>query len=153
LETRGIRPDLVPSEFVAEATVQALASSGELADRRILLPRAEMARATLPDGLRSCGATVDEVAAYRNEPDGADADEVRERLRAGEVDLITFTASSTVSNFVELLGANLAGAEVASIGPITSGTARELGLPVHVEAAEYTIPGLVHAIASHYTRR
>jgi uroporphyrinogen III methyltransferase/synthase len=95
---------------------------------------------------------VDEVAAYRTEPDGADADEVRERLRAREIDLITFTASSTVSNFVELLGANLAGAEVASIGPITSRTLRELALPVHVEAAEYTIPGLVHAIASHYTR-
>ncbi len=152
LETRGIRPDLVPSEFVAEATVQALASSGELADRRILLPRAEIARATLPDGLRACGALVDEVAAYRTEPDGADADGVRERLHAGEIDLITFTASSTVRNFVDLLGPKMAGAEVASIGPITSRTARDLGLPVHVEAAEYTIPGLTEAIVMHYAR-
>ncbi|CAN5854674.1 hypothetical protein BH20GEM3_BH20GEM3_09270 [soil metagenome] len=152
LETRGIRPDLVPSEFVAEATVQALASSGELADRRILLPRAEIAPATLPDGLRACGALVDEVAAYRTELDGADADGVREILRAGEIDLITFTASSTVRNFVDLLGPKIAGAEVASIGPITSRTACDLGLPVHVEAAEYTIPGLTEAIVMHYAQ-
>jgi uroporphyrinogen III methyltransferase/synthase len=152
LHGKGIRPDLVPSEFVAEATVQALASSSDLRRCRILLPRAEIARAALPDGLRAHGAVVDEVAAYRTERDGGEADEVRKRLMAGEIDLITFTASSTVRNFVDLIGADIAGAEVASIGPITSRTARELGLPVHVEAAEYTIPGLTDAIVTHYTQ-
>jgi uroporphyrinogen III methyltransferase/synthase len=152
LERRGVGPELVPSKYVAEAVVGALSGLDDLRGKRILLPRAAVARATLPEGLRALGATVDEVAAYRTERDGLGVEEVRRRLFAGEVDLITFTASSTVSNFVELLGANLAGSEVASIGPITSRTARELGLPVHVEAAEYTIPGLVLAIANHYTR-
>lgn len=152
LEHRGVRPELVPGEFVAEAVVRALAGSDELRGKRILLPRAEVARAALPKGLRACGALVDEVAAYRTERDGEDADKVREKLFAGEIDLITFTASSTVRNYVELLGADVAGADVASIGPITSRTAREFGLPVHVEAAEYTIPGLADAIATHYAQ-
>lgn len=152
LEHKGIRTHLVPGEFVAEATVEALASSGDLRGRRILLPRAEIAREALPEGLRAYGAVVDEVAAYRTERDGADGYEVRERLLAGEIDLITFTASSTVRNYVDLLGVEIAGAEVASIGPITSRTARDLGLPVHVEAPEYTISGLTEAIVRHYAQ-
>ena len=66
------------------------------------------------------------------------------------MDLITFTASSTVRNFVELIGTEIGSATVASIGPITSATAREFGLPVHVEASEHTIPGLVAAIETHF---
>ncbi len=146
LAARGIRADLVPDEYVAEATVEALAAAADLAGARILLPRAEVARAVLPDSLRERGAEVVEVAAYRTVQDGAGAEEVRRRIAAGEVDLVTFTASSTVRSFADLVGTDTGGASVASIGPITSGTLRELGMRVDVEAAEYTIPGLLAAI-------
>jgi len=145
----GIRADLVPDEFVAEAAVEALAAAG-VDGKRILLPRAEIARAVLPDGLRARGAEVVEVVAYRTVQDGAGADEVRRRLDAGEVDLVTFTASSTVRNFASLVGADVGRAKVASIGPVTSQTVREMGMAVEVEAAEYTIPGLVEAIRGFY---
>jgi uroporphyrinogen III methyltransferase/synthase len=146
LARRGVRADLVPEEYVAEATVEALAAAVQLRGTRILLPRAEVARAVLPDSLRERGAEVVEVAAYRTMQDGAGADDVRRRIAAGEVELVTFTASSTVHNFADLVGADTGGAAVASIGPITSGTLRELGMRVDVEASEYTIPGLLSAI-------
>jgi uroporphyrinogen III methyltransferase/synthase len=131
--------------------VQALAAADDLRGRRILLPRADVARAVLPEQLRALGAEVVEVAAYTTVQDGADAERVRGLIERGEVDAVTFTASSTVRNFVDLVGADVGGAKVASIGPITSGTARELGLAVDLEAAEYTIPGLVQAIRDFYT--
>ncbi|HEX8243093.1 MAG TPA: uroporphyrinogen-III C-methyltransferase [Longimicrobium sp.] len=147
----GIRADLVPGEFVAEAAVEALAAAG-VTGKRILLPRAEVARAVLPDGLRARGAEVVEVTAYRTVQDGAGADEVRRRLEAGEIDLVTFTASSTVRNFAELAGASAGAARVASIGPVTSATVRELGMAVDVEADEYTIPGLVRAVRAFFAK-
>lgn len=150
IEIEGVHPDLVPERYVAEAIVEALANEGELHGSRILLPRAEVARSVLPDSLREHGAEVVEVAAYRTVPDGSEIEAMRERLRAGTVDMITFTASSTVQNYVDLLGAEVGGARVASIGPITSRTAGELGLPVHIEASEYSIPGLVRAIREYY---
>jgi uroporphyrinogen III methyltransferase/synthase len=146
LDARGVRADLVPGEYVGEGVVDALAAADDLAGRRILLPRAEVARSALPDGLRQRGAEVVEVAAYSTVPDGAEAESVRERLAKGGVDYVTFTASSTVRNFVDLAGTELGGARVVSIGPITSITARELGLTVAAEAAEFTIPGLVSAL-------
>ena len=121
-------------------------STGALAGRRILLPRAEQARSVLPDALRESGAQVDDVVAYRTVLDGSGADELRRRLAEDRVDLITFTASSTVRNFVELVGTGIGAARVASIGPITSETARELGLPVHLEAETHSIPGLLAAL-------
>lgn len=150
LGRRGIVPDVVPDEFVAEAAVQALDTADDLRGRRILLPRAEVARAVLPRQLRERGAEVVEVAAYSTVRDGADAERVRELFQRGEVDAVTFTASSTVRGFVELVGTEVGRAKVASIGPVTSATARELGLPVDVEAAEYTIPGLVRALRDAY---
>jgi uroporphyrinogen III methyltransferase / synthase len=150
LEMEGIRADVVPTQFVSEAVVEALAAEVELSGTRVLLPRAEVAREALPVLLRARGATVDEVAAYRTDPDARESAQLRERLRAGEIDLITFTSSSTVRNFVEAVGTSIGRARVASIGPITSATARELGLEVAVEAAEYTIPGLVEAIGGMY---
>ncbi len=151
LERRGIVPDVVPDEFVAEGALQALDAADELRGRRILLPRAEIARSVLPDGLRQRGAEVVDVVAYTTVQDGSDAERVRRLLDRGEVDMVTFTAGSTVRNFVDLVGADVRGANVASIGPVTSGTARELGLAVDLEAAEYTIPGLVQALRDFYT--
>jgi uroporphyrinogen III methyltransferase / synthase len=150
LEARGIVPDLVPESFIAEGVVEALAAAADLRGARILLPRAEVARAVLPDSLRELGAEVVEVAAYTTVQDGADAEGVAARLRDGGVDLVTFTAASTVHNFVDLVGTELGGARVASIGPITSAAARERGLEVAVEAEAYTIPGLVEAIRGFY---
>jgi uroporphyrinogen III methyltransferase/synthase len=151
LARHGIRADLVPPEFVAESTVEALAAATDLRGKRILLPRAEVARDVLPAGLRERGAEVVEVAAYRTVHDGSGAEEVRRRLAAGEIDAVTFTASSTVRNFVDLVGTDTGAAKVASIGPITSGTVREMGMRVDVEAEEYTIPGLVRALRAFYT--
>lgn len=146
LERRGVVADAVPDEFVAEAAVETLLRAGVGAGSRILLPRADIARAVLPDRLRAAGAEVVEVAAYSTEQDGAGAERVRGMLDRGEIDVVTFTASSTAKNFVDLVGAEVGRAAVASIGPITSRTARELGMRVDVEAEEYTIPGLTRAI-------
>ena len=151
LARHGIRADLLPDEFVAEAAVEALSAATDLRGKRILLPRADIARAALPEGLRARGAEVVEVDAYRTVRDGAGAEQVRERLAAGDIDWVTFTASSTVRGFTDLVGTELGAAKVASIGPITSGTVRELGMRVDLEAGEYTIPGLVRALRDFYT--
>lgn len=150
LEAEGARADLVPPEYVAEAVVEALEGACELRGARILLPRAEVARSVLPDSLRERGAEVHDVPAYRTEPDGEQAEGVRGMLRRGEVDVVTFTASSTVRNFADLVGTDVGGARVACIGPVTAATARELGLEVAIEAGVYTVPGLLDAIVRHF---
>ncbi|MBA2669777.1 MAG: uroporphyrinogen-III synthase [Gemmatimonadetes bacterium] len=142
--------ELMPEEYVAEAVVEALSARSELRGARILLPRAAEARSVLPDSLRERGAEVVEVAAYQSVPDAAEANTVRVLLDRRQVDLITFTASSTVRNFVDAVGIDIGDALVASIGPITTATARDAGLSVQIEAAEYTVPGLMAAIVRHY---
>lgn len=150
LAARGIHPDVVPREYVAEAALSALAEVGPWQGRRVLLPRAAGARDVLPRGLERLGARVHEVVAYVAEPDRGDVEALREELSRGRVDVITFTASSTVRNFVAAVGARIGGAAVAAIGPVTARTARELGLPVHIEARDHTIAGLVAAIREHF---
>jgi uroporphyrinogen III methyltransferase/synthase len=151
LAHRGIRADLVPERFVAEALLDAFpAASPEGA--RVLLARAEQARDVLPTGLEAKGYEVDVLVAYRTvtaTPDG----EALERVRRGEVDAITFTSSSTVTNLCDLLGVVPDPQPiVASIGPVTSKTALERGLRVDVEAEEHTIDGLVDALVGALTR-
>lgn len=146
LREAGISVEVVPEEYRAEGLVEALEETARLEGRRVLLARAEAARDVLPRELRSAGARVDEVTAYRTVVANPDAAAMAERLRAGEIDWVTFTASSTVRNFVELVGSGVGGARVAAIGPVTASTADELGLPVDVIAEEYTIPGLVRAL-------
>jgi len=209
LEARGIRPDLIPPEYVAESILEAIKPHlSNVADGfslprggaggpalRILIPRAENARPELPDGLRALSAEVDEVTLYRAAvPTDAPAEPLK-MLRRGEIDIVTFTASSTVRNLVAMLNGSieaLIGGEtanvilsstaagkrqhapsrrnlgrrgkgrtledgtptprrplIACIGPITAQTARELGLPVDVEAAEHTVEGLVAAVREH----
>lgn len=150
IEEEGARAELVPDEFIAEAVVEALLRHRSLQGARVLLPRAAEARSVLPDSLREHGAYVLEVAAYQTIPDLEGAEEVRHLLRRNQVDLITFTASSTVRNFVDAVGTEIGTAMVASIGPITTGTAQQSGLPVQIEASEYTIPGLTNAIVRFY---
>jgi uroporphyrinogen III methyltransferase / synthase len=150
LDAHGIRADLLPERYVAESVVEALSGRADVRGKRVLLPRAELARAVLPDELRARGADVVEVVAYRTLPDAMEAGWFRQRLEAGAVDVITFTSSSTVQNFVALIGTDIGQARVAAIGPVTASTARELGLPVDVEAEEYTVPGLIQAILRHF---
>lgn len=150
VEGLHLKVDLMGKEYVAEGLLEAFAAE-DLAGRRILLPRAAVARDLVPAGLRRRGAEVEVVEAYRT----AVPESSRQRAAAifgGErkPDWITFTSSSTVQNLVALAGADaLAGVKIASIGPITSGTARKLGLAVTVEASVYTIDGLVEAILKH----
>lgn len=156
---RGIRPDYVPEEYRAEGVLEGFIERGVGEGSRVLLPRALEAREVLPDTLRERGAIVDVVPVYRT-VQGAGETSVVQRLAEGSVDCVTFTSSSTVKNFFALAeeglpeGTKVADVMrdvlVASIGPITSDTAHELGLTVAVEAAEYTIPGLIQAVCDHY---
>jgi uroporphyrinogen III methyltransferase/synthase len=150
LKAWGLRSDIIPQSYRAESVVDAFARTPVEA-RKVLLPRAKEARSVLPVELTRMGAFVDEVTVYetRQVKDGADA--LIARLDAGTIDMVTFTSSSTVRNFYRLLPPErvdrlMEGVTVASIGPITSQTARELGLAVNIEAETYTIPGLIHAI-------
>lgn len=152
VERHGARADLVPQRYVAEALLDELCAGRDLRGTRILLPRAAEARAVLPEGLAARGAIVEEVEAYRSVPDAVGAGELRRRLEAGEVDVLTFTASSTVRSFLESVGKEVGRAKVAVIGPVAAETARQGGLRVDIEASEHTIPGLVRALALHFGR-
>jgi uroporphyrinogen III methyltransferase/synthase len=143
--------DLQPSEFVAEAVVRAFQEQGSVENVRILLARAEKARDVLPRELSRLGAIVDEAFAYRTEAETRDVTGARRRLLEEGADLITFTSSSTVENFLALGLRWPAGMRVASIGPITSKTARDHGLTVDVEARRHDIDGLVEAIRLFFT--
>ena len=157
LTTAGLPPTFVPDTYVAEAIV---AQIGDVAGQRVLLPRADIARAALAAGLRARGARVDEVTAYRTVPAPGLA-RVAEGLRSGTVDALTFTSSSTVRYFVQgLAAAGLTMADlqrgprrpaILCIGPITAATAREGGLPVDAVADEYTTAGLVAALVRWFT--
>jgi uroporphyrinogen III methyltransferase/synthase len=142
--------DLQPEEFVAEGVVKAFAAEGSLENQRVLLARAEKARDVLPRELSKMGAIVDEGFAYRTVPETQDVTGARQRFLAEGADLITFTSSSTVENFLALGLAWPKQMQVASIGPITSRTARDRGLTVKVEAKKHDIPGLVDAIRKFY---
>jgi uroporphyrinogen III methyltransferase/synthase len=138
--------DLQPAEFVAEALVREFRKEGDIENLRILIARAEQARDLLPRELSALGAIVDEGFAYRTVPETRDDTGARRRLLEEGADLITFTSSSTVENFLALGLPWPAKMQVASIGPITSKTARERGLEVAVEARRHDVPGLVEAI-------
>jgi uroporphyrinogen III methyltransferase / synthase len=151
----GIRADLQPETFTGAAVAEALAHTGDLAGTAILLPRADIAPRDLVEALAAHGAQVTEVVAYRTVTDFTNRDAVTELLERGEVDWITFTSSSTVRNFLETISPDrltASKAKLASIGPTTSATLREAGLEPTVEAAAYTIPGLVEAILKHTAR-
>jgi uroporphyrinogen-III synthase len=156
IEQRGIKVDVMPKEYIAESVVRSL--QGKVRGKRVLLVRARVARDVIPRELRKAGAHVDVVEAYETViPQSS-----RRRLQATlknpnkRPNVVTFTSSSTVKNFVELLGprrksALLNGVQTASIGPVTSATLRELGLQVDISAREFTIPGLVAAIVEAVT--
>ena len=156
LRQMGLAADVVPETFTAEGLLDAL-SAEDMGGRRVLIPRAREAREVLPEGLRGRGATVDVVEAYRTvRPDveGGTARRAFDALVAGEAELVTFTSSSTVRNLAELVGADTFEAVVripaASIGPITTRTARELGFNVVTEAEPHTVAALVESIRDYF---
>jgi uroporphyrinogen III methyltransferase/synthase len=144
--------DLQPEEYVAEAVVKAFQKDGTIENLRILLARAEQARDVLPRELTRLGAIVDVAIAYRTVPETEDVSGALARFRAEGADLITFTSSSTVENFLALKLPRPPGLTTASIGPITSKTMREHGLAVDIEARKYDIPGLTQAVCDFYGR-
>ncbi len=163
LEGHGLKLDLVPGRFVAEGILEEM---GEVSGQKFLLPRADIAREALIEGLEARGASVEQVTAYRTivAPDRLESGEISATelvhlLESGQIDLVSFTSSSTVRNFAARLATAtpaplpqlLSGSQVACIGPITAGTARDSGLVVNLEAPEFTIDGLVEVILDHYS--
>ena len=143
LAKRNVVADLVPERYVAEALLEAMPEG----PGRVLIPRAETARDVLPDGLAAAGWDVDVVPAYRTVapvPDPAAA------ALLTDAEAITFASSSTVANFVDAYGTDAVPEVVATIGPVTTATARRRGLEVAVEATEHTISGLIAALEDFY---
>jgi uroporphyrinogen III methyltransferase/synthase len=170
LESHGLRPDIVAKEFVGEDLAREIllvlatlstrfrprpGEAGDVPSPRVLVPRAARARDVLPEALRAAGYSVDVVAAYETHPPAkAEVERLLRELEEGRVDVVTFTSSSTVENLCDLLGSRAATilqpTRVASIGPVTTETARARGVRVDVTAREYTVPGLVDALVESY---
>jgi uroporphyrinogen III methyltransferase / synthase len=155
IERMGVRVDLMPAEYVAEALIEQMGRQ-DLTGRRILIPRAAVARDILPDALTRMGARVDLVTAYRTIRPTRDVEWVKNLLQGRQISVITFTSSSTVRNFVETFGPEearqlLNGVAVACIGPITAKTVEEYGMTVHILPKDSTIPSLAQAIVEHFT--
>jgi uroporphyrinogen III methyltransferase/synthase len=145
---------LVPERFQAEGLLDAV-NAESMRGKRILIPRAAEAREVLPETLRAWGASVDVVSAYRTVVPATAVAPLVNLLKQGKIDVITFTSSSTVKNFVQIfdgrrLGEISAGAAIACIGPITAQTVTELGGEVDITAREFTIAGLVDAMIAHF---
>jgi uroporphyrinogen III methyltransferase/synthase len=153
----GIRPDLMPGEYRAEAVVADFQKWG-VKGARILLPRAESAREILPEELQKMGAHVDVVSAYRTVKPDHDTVQVREMFEKGAIDMVTFTSSSTVNNFVQMFEAHgqklknwMSSMAVACIGPITAKTAQENGFTVSLVPADYTVESLTDSIVQYFS--
>jgi len=158
LASYGIKVDLIPHEFRADAVVSALLALGPMEGRRVLLPRADIGREIIADGLRQAGALVTEVIAYRTilEDTQREGDpDVYGMLLEGKIDVATFTSPSAIRNFAKIHGTDqvvdlLKNTVVATIGPVTADAARQLGVNVTIQPKTYTVPALVAAIASYY---
>ena len=152
LRGSGVRVDFVPREYRAEGLLESL-NGRDLQGKQFLIPRAQVARDLVPRGLTKRGATVEVVEAYQTVTPGYAPGEVKRRLTPWP-EVLTFTSSSTASHFVKLvmkegLFPEVKSCLIASIGPITSATLRQLGLQVGVEAKESTVPGLIKALADY----
>ncbi|MFP6637924.1 MAG: uroporphyrinogen-III C-methyltransferase [Nitrospinaceae bacterium] len=146
----GIRVDVVPENFVAESLI---ASMENIKGQRFLIPRATVAREILPEQLRKMGAIVDVAPTYQTVLPSQPVDALEKRLKEGSIDVITFTSSSTVTNFLTLIGKKLLPevkkVTIACIGPITAKTAREAGLNVKIMPEQYTVSSLMDAIENY----
>jgi uroporphyrinogen III methyltransferase/synthase len=156
VRAKGIRVDLVPDEYRAEAMVEAFRKQ-EIRGKKVLLPRAAGAREILPQDLREMGARVDVVDAYRTVKPSGGRERIRGMLEAGEIHMVTFTSSSTVHNFFEMFEEEkdlllqwMKRTAVACIGPVTAGTAEAIGLKVDLTPPEYTVEALTKGILDHF---
>jgi len=157
LQSLGVRADIVPQEFKAEALVEAVVAAvgiEGLRGTRVLLARAAEAREIIPEELTQRTAQVDVVPAYRTVKSAQDPVGLRAMLRDGRIHAVTFTSSSTVRYFLDLVGEEtrelLKGVTVASIGPITAETAARYGIVSHIMPENYTIPALAEALIKHF---
>ncbi len=157
LRQYGICADMVPDKFTGEGLAESLIAGG-VAQSRIVLPRALKAMETLPEMLADAGAKVTVAPVYQNIPPKGRKAELREQLQQGDIDLLTFTSSSTVTNFLAMVDPAdeqeqqqlLGNVQIAAIGPITAETVRKSGLSVDIQPDKYTIADMVTAIVSHY---
>jgi len=154
IDRTGIKIDFVPKEYKAEAIVEGLKKRG-IKGKNILLPRAEEAREVLPEEIRNSGGNIDVAPAYKNVKPMEDKETIKGLFKKGAIDIITFTSSSTVKNFVEMfdrdeLPSLIKGITIASIGPITAETAKKLGVETDIMPKSYTIPALAEAIADYF---
>jgi uroporphyrinogen III methyltransferase/synthase len=159
LLTYGLNADLIPSVFTGEGLAESLLDQG-VEGRNILIPRAQQAREILPETLRGAGAQVTVAPVYQNVPPEGRKEALRAELEAGNVDMITFTSSSTVRNFLTMVDAEdhedlkrlLTGVRIAAIGPITAKTVTDNGLRVDIQPKEYTIPAMVDVIVQEFSK-
>jgi len=154
----GLKVDLVPAEYRAEAVLRALSENGGVRGLKILLPHADIGRELIADELRKQGADVTEIIAYRTiavEADREGEPDIYRMLLERSIDVVTFTSASAVRNFVRILGAEpaadlLAATVVACIGPVTAEAAAQSNIHTTIQPSSYTIPALVDAIAKHF---
>ncbi len=158
LARRGLKVDLTPAEYRAEAVVRAMADLGNLQDLQVLIPHADIGREVIVDGLRAQGAEVTEVVAYRTvavEAEREGEPDIYRMLLERRIDVVTFTSPSAVLNFVHVLGAEPAAdllntTLVASIGPVTAETAAQMNIKTAIMPAVHTIPALVDSIVKYF---
>lgn len=162
LQGHGIKVDLVPDEFHAEAIPPAMQRRGPVIGARVLLPHADIGRDVIAERLRSAGAIVTEVIAYRTVLDESSRDDdtpdIYRLLLEDRIDVVTFTSASAVKNFARIFGEDqtadlLRHTAVASIGPLTTQAVAELGVGVSIQPSSYTIAALSDAIAAHFSTR
>jgi uroporphyrinogen III methyltransferase/synthase len=157
IEQYGLRADLIPSEFKAEGVLAALGGVN-VKGWKFLIPRAKVAREIIPDKLRELGAEVTVATAYENVKPTSDVERVRKLFQEKKIAAVTFTSSSTVHNFVEILGQKeykslLDGVTVACIGPVTAKTAEEYGMKIDIMPKEYTLPAFVDAMVEFFRKQ
>lgn len=157
----GIKADLVPAESRAEGIVQAITAQGDVAGRKVLLPRSDIGRELVAEELRKRGADVSEAIAYRTvvaDPEREGEPDIYRMLLERSIDVVTFTSPSAVRNFVTVVGAEPAAdllrpTAVASIGPVTAEAAAQFNIQTTIMPAQYTIPALADAIVNHFERQ
>jgi uroporphyrinogen III methyltransferase/synthase len=153
----GVNADLIPPLFTSDGLAESLLDQG-VEGRNILIPRAREGREMMPETLRGAGAQVTIAPVYQNIPPQGRRDELRAELESGQVDLVTFTSSSTVNNFLTMVDAGnqeeleqlMQNVKIAAIGPITAKTVTDSGLKVDIQPGKFTIPEMILAIIDYY---
>ncbi|MCX5849715.1 MAG: uroporphyrinogen-III C-methyltransferase [Deltaproteobacteria bacterium] len=155
VENKGIKVDLVPKKFISEGILKSF-SGKNLKGKKILIARAAKARDVLPEGLKKLGAKVNVVTAYVTVSSGKKKNDLETLFKENQVDVITFTSSSTVHNFIKIMGSGFKlpkGVKIACIGPVTAAAAKKAGFSVDIHQEEYTMEGLVDALKKFFGKK